>query len=71
MKKTSRIIFILAIALIGYGYWGAFTKTGNKLYDEMDGFIPYFILLGGLVLLLWFIILVILMRKRAKKLSRF
>ncbi|MEP7237263.1 MAG: hypothetical protein ABI685_05350 [Ferruginibacter sp.] len=66
MKITAVIILILAVALMGYGYWGAFTTSGNKVYDEMDGYFPFFILIGGLILFVVFLILVILIRRKKK-----
>lgn len=67
MKALSIIILIVAIALIGYGYWGAFTAGGNKVYDEMDGFYPFFMLIGGVVLLIIFLILLLIRRKKIKQ----
>ena len=66
MKTASRIICIIAIALITFGYWGAFTRSGNKVYDEMDGFIPFFMLIAGIVLFLAFLILLLIRRRKAK-----
>jgi len=68
MKAASRIILILSLALIGYGYWGAFTRSGNKVYDEMDGMLPFFVLLTGVILLIVSLILFIIMRRRNRKL---
>jgi hypothetical protein len=31
---------LLAIGLGCFGYWGAYTATGRKQYDEMAGIIP-------------------------------
>ncbi len=67
MKTLSRILLIVAIASVSYGYWGAFTRSGNKVYDEMDAFFPFFILVAGVILLLAFFILVIIMRRKKKK----
>lgn len=67
MKISSRIILILALALTGYGYWGAFTTAGNKVYDEMDGFYPFFIMIAGVVLLVVFLIMIIVMKRKAKR----
>lgn len=64
---TSYIILITSFALMAYGYWGAFTTPGNKVYDEMDAFYPFFMLIGGVVLLIIFLILLIIMRRKAKK----
>jgi hypothetical protein len=66
MKKASGIIGIIATALMIYGYWGAFTQSGNKVYDEMDAYFPFFLLLGGVVLFIVFLILLIIMRRKAK-----
>lgn len=67
MKIVSRIIFIVAIALITYGYWGAFTQSGNKVYDEMDAYLPFYILIFGVILFVVFILLVIIMRRKRDK----
>ena len=66
MKIASGIIGIIAIALIIYGYWGAFTKSGNKVYDEMDAYFPFFLLVGGSVLFIISLVLFIIMRTKAK-----
>jgi hypothetical protein len=67
MKTTLVVIFFFSLALMIYGYWGAFTNSGNKVYDEMDGFFPFFLMIGGVVLFIVFLILVVLMRRKAKK----
>jgi hypothetical protein len=41
-----------------FGYWGAFTKSGGKHYDEMDGMTPFFTLvIFSFVLTIWIFIL--------------
>jgi heme/copper-type cytochrome/quinol oxidase subunit 2 len=67
LKTALRIILIVAIALMIYGYWGAFTPSGNKVYDEMDGYFPFFLLIGGVILFIVFLILVFIRRRKAKK----
>jgi len=67
MKLTSYIILIASLALMIYGYWGAFTTGGNKVYDEMDGFYPFFMLLGGVILFITFLVLLIIMRRKRRK----
>lgn len=47
-------MLIVSLALIIYVYWGAFTNAGNKVYDEMDGFFPFFLIMGGVVLFVVF-----------------
>ena len=66
MKKASRIILVVAMVLIVYGYWGTFTKSGNKVYDEMDAMLPFFVLIFGVILLLVFAILVFIMKGKSK-----
>jgi TRAP-type C4-dicarboxylate transport system permease small subunit len=66
MKTASGIICIIATALIIYGYWGAFTSSGNKVYDEMDAYFPFFLLIGGVVLFIIFLILLIIISRKAK-----
>lgn len=61
-------MLIVSLALIIYVYWGAFTNAGNKVYDEMDGFFPFFLIMGGVVLFVVFWVLVILLRREAMKL---
>ena len=45
MKKTVRILLILAFLLFGFGYWGYFTESGQKTFDEMNGMFPFFALI--------------------------
>lgn len=67
MKIFSKIIVLLAAAAISYGYWGAFTASGNKVYDEMDAMFPFFVLVFGVILLCCFLIVVAIKKLRAKK----
>lgn len=67
MKTVARILLIVGIASIIYGYWGAFTRSGNKVYDEMDAYLPFFILIAGVILVIAFIILAIIMRRKNKR----
>ena len=66
MKKASRIILIAAILFIIYGYWGAFTESGNKVYDEMDAMLPFFVLIFGVILLLIVLVVVFIMKRKSK-----
>lgn len=47
MKLTAIILAVIGLLLSAYGWWGMFTKAGQKRYDEMDGFYPFFIVLAG------------------------
>jgi heme/copper-type cytochrome/quinol oxidase subunit 2 len=67
MKITSGIICMLAVALMMYGYWGAFTQSGNKVYDEMDAYFPFFLLIGGVVLFIISLVLFIIISRKAKR----
>jgi len=66
MKVTAIIIFVLGILSVAYGYWGVFSAAGSRTYDEMDGLIPFAVLIIGIVLLIAFIILNIVIRRRRK-----
>ncbi|MGZ3882746.1 MAG: hypothetical protein ACXVPQ_13015 [Bacteroidia bacterium] len=56
IKPAGIVILILCLAGIGYGYWGVFTKSGSKMYEEMDGMIPFFVLLGSVAaLFIWLV----------------
>jgi uncharacterized membrane protein len=65
MKKAARFILPLSIAMVVYGYWGAFTKAGNRVYDEMDGLLPFFVLIVGLILLIVVLVLIFLMKRKS------
>jgi hypothetical protein len=67
MKKVSLIIIVLATVLGVYGYWGAFTESGNKKYDEMDAMFPFFVMIFGIILLIIFSVIFIRLRKNKKK----
>jgi len=71
MKRASHIILIVAIACIIYGWWGAFTESGNKVYDEMSAMLPFFVLIFGVFLVLVFLVLFFIRRRRwrSKKLK--
>ncbi len=70
MKTLSRLMLLVAIASIMYGYRGAFTRSGDKVYDEMDAYLPFFVLIFGAVLLIAFVILTIIMRHKKKKIQQ-
>jgi hypothetical protein len=67
MKLSSYLLLLASLALMIYGYWGAFTTAGNKVYDEMDGYYPFFMLIGGAVLFIVFLVLFFISRKKAKR----
>ena len=68
--KALRIILIGVCCFgIGYGYWGAFTESGNKKYEGMAALLPYYIMLAsaGLLSIFGLYYLVIFMIKRSTK----
>jgi len=67
MKIISKIILFVAIALIIYGYWGAFTNSGNKYYDEMDAYFPFFMMIFGIVILFVLLIVMIIKKRKARR----
>lgn len=65
LKKIAYILIVLALPLVVWGYYGLFTKAGNKQYDEMDGMWPFFGLVGAAVLV--FISIILLIWQRMKR----
>jgi hypothetical protein len=51
MRALIKVFFLLALALISFGYFGYFTQVGSRHFDEMDGLIPFFALVAGGILL--------------------
>jgi hypothetical protein len=68
--KALRIVLVAVCCFgIGYGYWGAFTKSGNERYEEMAALLPFYILLGSasMLAIIGLYYLVISMIKRGNK----
>ena len=63
MKKASVTTFIVGIVCSVYGYWGSMTRSGSKVYDEMDAMLPFFVLVFGVFLLIVFLVLFLLMKR--------
>lgn len=57
----------MAILSVIYGYWGAFTPSGNKVYDEMDGMLPFFVLIFGVVLFVVFLVMILIIKNNQKR----
>jgi hypothetical protein len=59
MRVIAIALLAAAAALAGFAYWGIFTVTGRRAYDEMAGVIPYSagllsaLLAAGAVLIFW------------------
>jgi hypothetical protein len=59
LLKSAKILILFTVICGVFGYWGAFTPNGNRVFDEMSGIIPYF--LGfGLAFLCCFAALILL-----------
>ena len=70
MMKALRIVLAAVCCFgIGYGYWGAFTESGNERYEEMAALLPFYIMLGSAALLaiMGLYHIVIFMIKRSNK----
>ncbi len=46
LLKSAKILFLVSLICGVFGYWGAFTPDGNRIFDEMSGMIPYFLGFG-------------------------
>lgn len=65
MKTASQFFLIASIFLAIFGYWGLFTESGNNVFDEMDGYIPLFALMGApFALVTWLILFLIIKFKK-------
>lgn len=65
MKTVKQFFLGSAILLAVFGYWGLFTESGNNVFDEMDGYIPLFALMGApFALVAWLILFLIIKFKK-------
>jgi hypothetical protein len=46
LLKSAKILFLVSVICGVFGYWGAFTPDGRRIFDEMSGMIPYFLGFG-------------------------
>lgn len=46
LLKSAKILFLITAICGVFGYWGAFTPDGRRIFDEMSGMIPYFLGFG-------------------------
>ena len=58
LLPAATVCSVLAIGLLGFGYWGTATDAGQRRFDEMAGMIPYGawylgLLLAGVAVCLW------------------
>ena len=66
MKALAIILLVAGAALCSFGYWGMFTFSGNRAYDEMDGIYPFFALLGGSIMIIAAIAMFLIALRRKK-----
>lgn len=48
------VALVLALLLGAFSYWGLFTGSGQRQFDEMDGLIPFYAGMLAIVALLLF-----------------
>ena len=46
MQRLAFGVLLLGVALMVFGWWGIFTASGQRAYDEMAGMIPFY---GGIL----------------------
>jgi len=61
-RKSIIVVHSLAIVLLLFSYWGLFTSSGQKEFDEMDGIIPVFSGFIGVIIYLALLIRFIYLR---------
>jgi hypothetical protein len=69
MKLVSIVLLVLAGALEVFAYWGLFTASGMRVFDEMAGLFPFFAGLAGAGLALCGALLWWIARRRARRRS--
>jgi heme/copper-type cytochrome/quinol oxidase subunit 2 len=71
LKIIQILLAVIGIFCLAYAYWGLETTAGQTRYEEMDGFIPFFIGIGGATLLVIAVCLVLFTRwKRRRTIDR-
>jgi hypothetical protein len=66
--KALRAVLILACCYgLVYGYWGAFTTSGNQKYEGMSALLPFYIMIGSIGILsiigLYYLVILVIKRK--------
>ena len=52
MRATRTVLLVLGLIGIGFGYWGAETPSGHRVFHEWDVVLPLFVGCVGVLLLL-------------------
>lgn len=63
MRLAGIILIVISLGMGLFCYWGIYTESGRRRYDEMAGMIPFFVGIAGGVLLLVGGVLLFLSRK--------
>jgi hypothetical protein len=69
MKILRIILIVLCLAGAVYGYWGAFTESGNRAYEGMEALLPFYVMMTSLGLLLimgLYYLLVLIIKKGSR-----
>ena len=67
MKPLIALLSLVAAGFGAFGYWGVYTPSGRKRYDEMAGIIPETALLVSFLLFLIILIIIIVFFSRKRK----
>lgn len=70
MRAASVILLIAGTGLCSFGYWGMFTTSGRRAYDEMDGMYPFFALLAGSLMIIVALVFFLIDVRRRKTRSK-
>ena len=69
MKAVRAVIIAGCCYGAAYGYWGAFTESGNQKYEEMAALLPFYIMLGSLAILsimgLYYLVIFVIIRSKS------
>jgi hypothetical protein len=52
MRVARIVLLVLGLIALGFGYWGAATRSGHRVFHEWNVVLPMFVGFVGLVLLL-------------------
>jgi hypothetical protein len=61
--RIAQIITLAGVAAIAFGYWGAYTHTGRKRFDEMAGIVPLLSLLAGVLAVIIGVVTLLYLRR--------
>lgn len=41
-RKLTSLVLLIASGLTSFGWWGVYTQAGMRAFEEMDGLIPFY-----------------------------